>query len=398
MSCVYWEPKSRISTRSVAVAARGRPGPGPRDVFRRAAVPRPDCLPGFRPRDARTRSPARRASDATGRAQCRNTLRPVKLIARPWRSHASITSASRIEPPGWTIAEMLAAAACSMLSANGKNASLASTAPRRSWPGAPRLHERQVDGVDAARLPGAEPDELGAAREHDRVRARHRDHLPREPQRLDLGRGRPASRDRLPRRCLLGDVALREPPWADGAQTPAVPGRHVRAAQAHDAQVLLGRERRLHPGRELRGRHALDELTRQRLRRLGVQRAVERDDPAVRRQRIRRERLRVRLRQRRGARHAARLVVLRRSRTPGSRTARRARRPPRGRGGCCTRAPCLHATPRARRRGRRRRTAPPLGAGSRRSAARARARARRRSAGGASSPARRASSAAIAAS
>ena len=42
---------------------------------------------------------------------------------------AAITSSSRIEPPGWTIARTPAAKAASGPSANGKNPSDASTAP-----------------------------------------------------------------------------------------------------------------------------------------------------------------------------------------------------------------------------------------------------------------------------
>ncbi|KAG1364724.1 hypothetical protein G6F59_018933 [Rhizopus arrhizus] len=50
-------------------------------------------------------------------------------MARPCSSAAAITSASRIEPPGWITALMPAAAAASMPSRNGKNASEAITEP-----------------------------------------------------------------------------------------------------------------------------------------------------------------------------------------------------------------------------------------------------------------------------
>src|SRR5687767_5651548 len=61
--------------------------------------------------------------------QCLNCRCPVNTIAIPCSSAAAITSASRTEPPGWTMAVMPASAACSTPSRNGKNASEPSTAP-----------------------------------------------------------------------------------------------------------------------------------------------------------------------------------------------------------------------------------------------------------------------------
>ena len=54
---------------------------------------------------------------------------PVKTIARPFSSAASITSLSRIEPPGWMIAVAPASAAANRPSAKGKKASEATTLP-----------------------------------------------------------------------------------------------------------------------------------------------------------------------------------------------------------------------------------------------------------------------------
>ena len=54
---------------------------------------------------------------------------PVKTMARPALSAASITSLSRIEPPGWMIAVAPASAAASRPSAKGKKASDATTLP-----------------------------------------------------------------------------------------------------------------------------------------------------------------------------------------------------------------------------------------------------------------------------
>ncbi|MDZ7631167.1 MAG: hypothetical protein U5K74_07425 [Gemmatimonadaceae bacterium] len=53
----------------------------------------------------------------------------MKTIAIPCSSAAAITSASRTEPPGWTIAVTPAAAAWSTPSRNGKKASEPSAAP-----------------------------------------------------------------------------------------------------------------------------------------------------------------------------------------------------------------------------------------------------------------------------
>ena len=59
--------------------------------------------------------------------QCRKCRRPVKTIARWWRSATSIAISSRIEPPGWMIAVTPAPAAAWMPSGNGKYASDAMT-------------------------------------------------------------------------------------------------------------------------------------------------------------------------------------------------------------------------------------------------------------------------------
>ncbi|MCY1177579.1 hypothetical protein D9M73_178930 [compost metagenome] len=59
---------------------------------------------------------------------------PVNTMAMPASSAAAITSASRIEPPGWITAVMPALAALSMPSRNGKKASLAITAPGTGRP------------------------------------------------------------------------------------------------------------------------------------------------------------------------------------------------------------------------------------------------------------------------
>ena len=114
--------------------------------------------------------------------QVTEVARPVRTIAAPAASTASSTSASRVEPPGWMIAVTPASSASCGPSANGKNASLASTAPVDVVAVLARLLDRDPHGVDAAHLPGADPDRLQVADEHDCVRRDVLAHAPREQQ------------------------------------------------------------------------------------------------------------------------------------------------------------------------------------------------------------------------
>src|SRR5262249_21268737 len=66
--------------------------------------------------------------------QCRKCRLPVKTMAAPAASTAARTSSSRFDPPGCTSTVTPASSASCGPSANGKNASLASTAPAGSWP------------------------------------------------------------------------------------------------------------------------------------------------------------------------------------------------------------------------------------------------------------------------
>src|SRR3954466_4051735 len=81
--------------------------------------------------DPRLVRPARAVALDAGH-QWRKCRRPVKTIATPAASAAATTSPSRLDPPGWTIALTPASIASAGPSANGKNASDARTAPRRS--------------------------------------------------------------------------------------------------------------------------------------------------------------------------------------------------------------------------------------------------------------------------
>src|SRR5438034_1329335 len=86
--------------------------------------------------------PSRASSD-----QWRKCRTPVKTMLAPPSVTAAITSWSRREPPGWINAVTPALSAISGPSGNGKNASLASTAP------ASRLAPPLGVDQDAQRLP-----------------------------------------------------------------------------------------------------------------------------------------------------------------------------------------------------------------------------------------------------
>ena len=96
--------------------------------------------------------PARGLSPAC--PQCRKCRTPVNTIARPNRSAASITSASRTDPPGWITAVAPWRAASSTPSGNGKKASDPTTVPCQRQHG---FHRRQLHRVHAAHLAGADP-------------------------------------------------------------------------------------------------------------------------------------------------------------------------------------------------------------------------------------------------
>src|SRR5690606_9419111 len=82
---------------------------------------------------------ARPPASTAGKPQWRKWRTPVNTMAMPCSSAAAITSASRIEPPGWITALMPAWAAASMPSRNGKNASEAITEPSTTRPASPAL-------------------------------------------------------------------------------------------------------------------------------------------------------------------------------------------------------------------------------------------------------------------
>ena len=220
----------------------------------------------------------------------------MKTIAAPTAETASITSASRFEPPGWINATTPASSASCGPSAKGKNASEARTAPSSECPSSPRLLDCDPNGVDPAHLPCSDSQRLPASSQDDRIRRHVLDNAPREDEIVPLRVGE-LSADHLHLRAIgHRGIALLDEKAAEHA--PVIAFAFVDAAllRVHEnAQRLLASQclerRRLIPG----CKQDLDELLCQRLGERRADRAVEDDDTSVRGERIGRKRLRVRL-------------------------------------------------------------------------------------------------------
>ena len=173
--------------------------------------------------------------------------------ARAGRASA-ITSASRIEPPGWTMARTPASAACVTLSANGKKPSLASTVPASVVARAAGLHAAPRPPrprARSARCPGppaASPRAITMALERA---AAHTSHA--NAERRGLAVGRRALRHRAPRRRLARRLALQQRPRARRA-APATGRRIARSAAVSctSRRFFLPRERLVSLGRRVR--------------------------------------------------------------------------------------------------------------------------------------------------
>jgi hypothetical protein len=130
--------------------------------------------PLIRPRFTRPPSPAR----GEGAAQCRKWRVPVNTIAIPAASATAITSASRIEPPGWMTAVAPASIAASRPSAKGKKASEATTEPMVCGSGQPAASAasatlRPASQRGSRRQPSlAEVGRCGACDGHRRLKRR----------------------------------------------------------------------------------------------------------------------------------------------------------------------------------------------------------------------------------
>ena len=183
-----------------------------------------------------------------------------------------MTSASRTDPPGCTTAVAPASATASRPSRNGKNASDAATEPCERRPAA-RLHHRDLHGVDAAHLPGADRQRAIGRREDHRVRLHVRAHAPGEAQRRPLLRrrlrawSRPSARRRPATARALRSTRSRScdstPPRTSGTPTGARRRRQQRVEVGrHDPQVLLRRQNRARGLVHRRRDHRLDERRR----------------------------------------------------------------------------------------------------------------------------------------
>jgi len=196
-------------------------------------------------------------------------------------SAAAMTSGSRIDPPGCTTAAMPASAATSRPSRKGKNASEATTAPRREtlafW--------MPIRGrVDATHLARPDPERPVGGGVDDRVRLHQAHHRPRELERVPLLLARRPPRDdlRLPHgvggvvpvlgqdapftrlRSSRSETARRSPAFrgaAGSSSSRAPPGRRRRSpARAHPRRKLRDRGRGRAVDGNVEGDHAAEAL------------------------------------------------------------------------------------------------------------------------------------------
>ena len=114
--------------------------------------------------------------------QCRKCRTPVNTIATPRSSAASITSWSRIEPPGWITAARAGIDHHVEAVAEREERVRRHRRTLQRQAGVRRLDRRDPRRVDAAHLPGADAQGHAAAAEHDRVRLDELGHPPGEHQ------------------------------------------------------------------------------------------------------------------------------------------------------------------------------------------------------------------------
>ena len=180
-------------------------------------------------------------------AQCAKCRVPVKYVVTPAACAAAMTSSSRIEPPGATIARTPASMRICGPSANGKNASDAATEPGRALAGP---GDGEVAGVDPVDLAHADADRGAAGGEQDRVGLHRADRAPGERQvgqrglvgRLDRRPGASASGRRrgvavgaLPSASIVSRCCISRPPEIGRVSTAPA----MRRSDLHQPQVLL---------------------------------------------------------------------------------------------------------------------------------------------------------------
>ena len=190
----------------------------------------------------------------------------MKTIAAPTAETASITSASRFEPPGWINATTPESSASCGPSAKGKNASEASDGALERMPVLARLLDSDPNGVDTAHLPCSDSQRLPAPSQDDRVRRHVLDHAPREDEIVPLRVGE-LSADHLHLRAISDPgVALLHEETTEHSSVIALALVDAALLRVHEnAQRLLASQclerRRLIP----RCKQDLDELVCQRL-------------------------------------------------------------------------------------------------------------------------------------
>ena len=126
--------------------------------------------PGDAPAVVRERAEAFAGPGEPPPDQWRNTRTPVNAMAMPASSAAAITSASRIEPPGWITAVAPASAAWIRPSAKGKKASEAQAEPVQVETEVGGAHGGDAGGILAVHLSRADAEGLTARGEDDGVR------------------------------------------------------------------------------------------------------------------------------------------------------------------------------------------------------------------------------------
>ena len=151
-------------------------------------------------------------------------------------------------------------------------------------------HDRQARGVHAIHLARADPDDLAAGRQDDRVRFDVLGHAPGEAERVQLGGRRPTLRDGLERGGvqigqvgLLGEQATEDAPVFRESSGQARP---IAGDLEHAALLLRAPERGERVGCERRGEEDLDEDPGERLHDAHVEGTVHADDAAVDRDRV----------------------------------------------------------------------------------------------------------------
>ena len=242
----------------------------------------------------------------------------MKTIATPAASQASITSASRFEPPGWITAVEPAWIASSGPSAKGKKASEATAEPasRRLGvlaAGVAALLDREADRVDAAHLAGADAERGAVLGDHDRVGADAADDGPGEAAcRPTAAR---SARSSVTTSIISRGSGSPSRSWISRPPRTRLTSRSPRVALAPlllaedpDRLLLLQHLERavLVAGRD----QHLDEVLVQLLGELLADRPVEGDHAAEGRHRVAGERLLVGLERVRADRHPAGVVVL----------------------------------------------------------------------------------------